>query len=248
MLFALPLTAATASLAAPAATGITWLSQSFVDKIEDALLLGLGALGSYLFNRFTKRAEQKETKRRKMSDLQYLSAKTIELNRYAQFMLDTTGCDHVSVYAAANGQYLKSGDSIEKFIMQAEAAAPGEPRYMDVEPLIYANQLPHLISKIFIAEYVLLWPNQCDDEKCNKLMRQRGYSSSIAMLVTVPAPHGRFVLGMVVLNWKQLILHPIKSQLPEKHSPFETYVTLEMQQAITKFKLESSDLLDNKRE
>lgn len=199
----------------------------------------------WLFSLAKKHVENKQGKRRKVSDLQYLSAKTIELNRYAQFMLDKTGCDHVSIYAAANGEYLKSGDSIEKFILQAEACDRGEPRYMDSEPLVYANQVPYLISKMFIADYVLLWSNQCEDERCNRIMRQRGYSTSIVMLITVPAPQGRFVLGMAVLNWKQLILHPTKSQLPEQHSGFETYVTLEMQQAITRFKLEVSDLLDN---
>lgn len=224
------------------------VSDTTIAKAADLLLLGIGAVATWAFGRFQKWVDERGKKRRKVSDLQYLSAKTIELNRYAQYMLDKVCCDHVSIYAAANGEYLKSGDSIEKFIMQAEACAAGEPRYMDLQPLIYANGIPHLVSKLFVADYVLMWPNQCDDEKANQVMRQRGYSSSIAMLITVPAPHGRYVLGLAVLNWKQLILHPIKSQLPEPHSPFETYITLQMQQQITRFKLEASDLLDNKRE
>ncbi|GAA4393642.1 hypothetical protein [Hymenobacter koreensis] len=126
------------------------------------------------------------------------SRKAILLEQTAERMRIELDCDHVSVYAVQNGEYLRTGDSVEKLVMIAEASRPGDPRYMEVERIIYAQSIPRLLMVAVMEPFVLLWQGKCDDWKMNQLMTERDYASCLA--VCIRRPNG--VIGMFKASWR----------------------------------------------
>ena len=242
-------TAAVTAAVTTAVTKSSWLSDGEREKVLMVVLTGFGALLARLYSRIEKlwdaRAKRQERRGRQTLDgYRMLTGKDIEYNCYAEQMRLLTACDHVEVYGATNGEYLRSGDSIEKFIMVGESASRGEPRFIDCEGLIYSHNIPFLVNVVCHTDYALMWPEQCEDESFNRIMRERGYSTSLAVLITVTAPkHGQYVLGMFVLNWKHIALSPVADQRDAEHL---AYVTPKMKTDLLRFKLELGDIMIRK--
>ncbi|RFP63330.1 hypothetical protein D0N36_20005, partial [Hymenobacter lapidiphilus] len=145
---------------------------------------------------------QQEARKQPSTHLAANSRKAVVLEQTAERMRVEAGCDHVSIYAVQNGEYLRTGDSVEKFVMQAEASRTGDPRYMDTERVIYAQDIPRLVLVLVQQAYALLWRGRCDDWKANKLMAERGYQSALAVFVRRPGG----VIGLYVLSWREMEL------------------------------------------
>lgn len=226
-----------------------WLTAPEREKLLLALVAGVGYVGKMLLDWVQEwRAARKKAKHAKghqtLDKYRMLSAKDVEINNYAEQIRLTTACDHVSVYGALNGEYFRSGDSIEKLLLQGEAAPVGEPRFMHTEErLVYTNTMPYLIHKLCLTEYVLLWPGQCEDELANRNMRRRGYKSSLAMLITVPAPTGYYVLGLLSLSWRHITLSPVKEQCAGE---VQAWVTPKLQADLRRFRIQLGDVMIRK--
>ncbi|MBX0290950.1 hypothetical protein K3G63_10900 [Hymenobacter sp. HSC-4F20] len=157
---------------------------------------------------------QQEARKQPSVHLVPNSRKAIILEQTAERLRLESGCDHVSLYAVQNGEYLRTGDSVEKFVMQAEAARPGDARYMDTERILFAQDVPRLILVLEQQAYALLWHNRCDDWKSNKIMAERDYQSAIAVFVRRPGG----VIGLYVLNWRETeLVRP--DQTPDPQVP-----------------------------
>lgn len=153
------------------------------------------------------------------TELARKARKAVVLEQTAERQRISLSCDHVSVYAVQNGEYLRTGEGIDKFVMQAEASQPGDPRYMDVERMIYAQDIPRTVLALDGQPYLLLWPERSDDWKVNKLMKERDYASSIAVFIRRPMPGGGMgVIGMYVVSWRECeVYRPDQTPLPAHH-------------------------------
>lgn len=156
------------------------------------------------------------------ADLTRKAQKAIILEQAAERLRLELNCDHVSVYGCQNGEYLRSGEGIDKFVMQAEASQPGDPRYMDMERVVFASDLPRLVLALESQHYLLLWRGRCDDWKVNKMMSERDYTSSVAVFLRRPLKPGGAetgVIGMYVVSWRKCeIYRPDQADhLPASH-------------------------------
>lgn len=158
------------------------------------------------------------------ADLARKARKALQLEVSAERLRLESRCDNVSVYGCQNGEYLRSGEGIDKFVMQAEASRPGDPRYMDTERQIFAQDIPRTVAALSLpgTAYLLFWSEHCDDWKVNKLMRERDYASSIVIFLRRPLKPGVTdvgIIGMMVLNWRStLVYRPDQAEhLPHGH-------------------------------
>lgn len=160
------------------------------------------------------------------ADLARKAQKAIVLEQAAERLRLAVECDHVSVYGIQNGEYLRSGEGIDKFVMQAEAVDDGLPRYMDTERLVFANDIPRTVLALENQPHLLLWAKHCDDWKVNKLMQERGYDSCVAVFVRRPIrnpkPDGpkEGVIGLFVVSWRDCLLYrpDQEAHLPKGHA------------------------------
>lgn len=155
-------------------------------------------------------------------DLKRKAQKAVVLEQAAERLRIELNCDHVEVYGCQNGEYLRSGEGVDKFVMQAEAPKPGDPRYMDVERMLFASDLPRLILALESQPYLLLWQNRCDDWKANKLMVERAYISTLAVFLRRPLKAGTAetgIIGLVLVSWRDTeLFRPDQSGcLPANH-------------------------------
>lgn len=201
-------------------------------------LIGKGPITAYLqgyLDNLLKR--QQEARKQPSVHLVPNSRKAVILEQTAERLRLEAECDHVSLYAVQNGEYLRTGDSVEKFVMQAEAARPGDARYMDVERILYAQDIPRLILALEQQPYVLLWHARCDDWKANKLMAERDYQSSIALFVRRPGG----VIGLVAVSWRETEIVRA-DQTPDRDVPTRP-LDLELQELLVSYSLEFSYLM-----
>ena len=155
-------------------------------------------------------------------DLKRKANKAMVLEQAAERLRLELNCDHVEVYGCQNGEYLRSGEGVDKFVMQAEAPKPGDPRYMDVERMLFASDLPRLILALESQPYLLLWQARCDDWKANKLMAERDYNSTLAVFLRRPLKPGQpetGIIGLVLVSWRETeLFRPDQSGcLPQSH-------------------------------
>lgn len=155
-------------------------------------------------------------------DLRRKANKAVVLEQAAERLRLELNCDHVEVYGCQNGEYLRSGEGVDKFVMQAEAPRPGDPRYMDVERMLFASDLPRLILALESQPYLLLWQARCDDWKANKLMTERDYNSTLAVFLRrplKPAAAETGIIGLVLVSWRETeLFRPDQSGcLPMSH-------------------------------
>lgn len=175
-----------------------------------------------LFDQLTERIKRSSKEPASAADLARKARKAVVLEQTAERLRVELACDHVSVYGCQNGEYLRSGEGIDKFVMQAEASRPGDPRYIDTERIIYANDLPRLVLALEQEPYLLLWAGQCDDWKVNKMMAERDYTSAIAVFVRRPVKPNASelgIIGMYVVSWRECeVYRPDQaSSLPKTH-------------------------------
>ena len=177
-----------------------------------------------LFEQLADRLKRTSKEPASAADLARRAMKAVVLEQAAEALRVRIECDHVEVYGCQNGEYLRSGEGIDKFVMQAEAVEPGMPRYMDTERMVFAQDIPRAIMALEAMPYLLLWARRCDDWKANKLMHERGYASSIAMFVRRPIRNSRGememgVIGMYLLSWFDCeIYRPDQADaLPKNH-------------------------------
>lgn len=191
--------------------GVGWLIkeplQAFVTKLLDA---------------FVERIKRSSKEPASAEDLRRKANKAVVLEQTAERLRLELNCDHVEVYGCQNGEYLRSGEGVDKFVMQAEAPRPGDPRYMDVERMLFATDLPRLILALDGQSYLLLWQGRCDDWKANKLMAERDYNSTLAVFLRRPLKPGApetGVIGLVLVSWRETELYrPDQSGcLPRAH-------------------------------
>ncbi len=214
-----------------------------------AILAGFGFVGKWAMGKVDEYWEERKQQRkaayhpaftREQHEIQ--AARNVALHQYTQYMCDRTAdCDHVSVYAAMNGEYLKSGDSVEKMMMQSEGTHmdSGEARYIQSKHrLIFTVDIPDLMARLCRQPYVLNQQGVSADEYCNRMMRLRGYKTTMLFLITCPsrALGGTIVLGMVELAWKGHVINP--SDGPPPH------VTPALEGLIARYKLDLADIMD----
>jgi hypothetical protein len=158
-------------------------------------------------------------------------------------------CEHISVYGCQNGVYLRSGDGIDKFLLLSEAAKPGLPRHEDSgEVMLMADDIPYLTQALEGQPFLLLWANRCDDWKINKLMSERGYSSSIAVYISRPMKAGvreQGVIGMFVLSWTdcEVYRQDQSTTLPQSHNGPVRLIDAALEELIQEYKHEFSYLV-----
>lgn len=158
-------------------------------------------------------------------------------------------CEHISVYGCQNGVYLRSGDGIDKFLLLSEAAKPGLPRHEDSgEVMLMADDIPYLTQALEGQSFLLLWANRCDDWKINKLMNDRGYTSSIAVYISRPMKAGareQGVIGMFVLSWTdcEVYRQDQSGSLPQAHNGPFRLIDAELEELIQEYKHEFSYLV-----
>lgn len=194
------------------------------------LLVGFGWLlkkpieeaASKLIEQFVERVKRTSKQPASGSDLVRKARKAIILEQAAEALRVRAGCDHVSVYGCQNGEYLRSGEGIDKFAMQAEAVELGLPRYMDTERIIFAQDIPRTITAMEMQPYLLLWADRCDDWKVNKMMQERKYQSAVAVFVRRPLRPGAQelgVIGLFVISWRSCeVYRPDQADaLPKSH-------------------------------
>jgi hypothetical protein len=178
-----------------------------------------------LFDMLTERLKRSSKQPVSSEELARKAMKAVRLEQKAESLRLKIGCDHVSVYGCQNGEYLRSGEGIDKFVMQAEAVEEGLARYMDTERIVFAQDIPRTVNVLSLEPpqpYLLLWAERCDDWKVNKMMKERGYTSSIAVFVRRPLKPGdtaRGVIGMYVLSWRdcEIYREDQASTLPKAH-------------------------------
>jgi hypothetical protein len=198
-----------------------------------------------LFDQLTERLKRSSKEPASGADLARKARKAVVLEQAAERLRVKIDCDHVSVYGCQNGEYLRSGEGIDKFVMQAEAVDTGLPRYMDTERMVYAQDIPRTIMALEAMPYLLLWAKHCDDWKVNKMMQERGYDSSIAVFVRRPikgAPGEMGIIGMYVLSWRDCeIYRPDQaSSLPKNHRGPTRLLDKEMEQLLQEYANEFS--------
>lgn len=168
------------------------------------------AVGVWI-EQFAERMKRTSKEPASAADLSRKARKAVILEQAAEALRVRIACDHVSVYGCQNGEYLRSGEGIDKFVMQAEAtAATAAPRYMDTERVVFANDIPRTVLALEAMPYLLLWTGHCDDWKVNKMMQERGYASSVAVFIRRPTKGGGSelgVIGMFVLSWSHCTLY-----------------------------------------
>jgi hypothetical protein len=175
-----------------------------------------------LFDQLADRLKRTSKEPASAADLARKARKAIILEQAAEALRLRIDCDHVAVYGCQNGEYLRSGEGIDKFVMQAEAVEQGLPRYMDTERMLFAQDIPRTIMALEQQAYLLLWAERCDDWKVNKLMQERGYDSTIAVFVRRPIKAGSTelgIIGMYMLSWRDCeVYRPDQaSSLPKSH-------------------------------
>lgn len=175
-----------------------------------------------LFDQFAERIKRTSKEPASGADLARKARKAVVLEQTAERLRLTIDCDTVNVYGCQNGEYLRSGEGIDKFSMQAEAVDEGLPRYMDTERIIFAQDIPRTVLALENQPFLLLWAGRCDDWKVNKLMKERGYDSSIAVFVRRPIrdkPGEMGIIGMFLVNWRDCeVYRPDQaSSLPASH-------------------------------
>lgn len=226
-------------LASPTYEPTPWYF-AWLETMPASVLVVLGLLAAFiwllkkpieefagkLFDLFVERTKRSSKEPASGVDLARKAQKAIVLEQAAERLRLATECDHVSVYGIQNGEYLRSGEGIDKFVMQAEAVDDGLPRYIDTERLVFANDIPRTVLALENQPYLLLWAKHCDDWKVNKLMQERGYDSSLAVFVRRPLVNPRpdgpreGVIGMYVLSWRDTLLytHHQEPSLPKGHA------------------------------
>jgi hypothetical protein len=175
-----------------------------------------------LFDQLAERIKRTSKEPASGADLARKARKAVILEQAAERLRLKIDCDHVSVYGCQNGEYLRSGEGIDKFVMQAEAVDEGLPRYMDTERIVFAQDIPRTIMALEAQAFLLLWAERCDDWKVNKMMKERGYDSSIAVFVRRPIrdkPGEMGIIGMYVVSWRDCeVYRPDQaSSLPASH-------------------------------
>ncbi|MGI4862755.1 MAG: hypothetical protein ACRYFZ_02455 [Janthinobacterium lividum] len=195
---------------------------------------------SGLFEQFADRLKRSSKEPASGIDLARKARKAIILEQAAEALRVRIRCDHVSVYGCQNGEYLRSGEGIDKFVMQAEAVEIGLPRYMDTERVVFAQDIPRTIMALEAQDYLLLWSERCDDWKVNKMMQERGYDSSIAVFVRRPIKAGSVelgIIGMYVLSWRDCeIYRPDQaSTLPAQHQGPTRLLDTEMEHLLQEY-------------
>jgi hypothetical protein len=200
---------------------------------------------SGLFDLLTERIKRSSKEPASSADLLRKARKAIILEQVAERLRLEIRCDHVSVYGCQNGEYLRSGEGIDKFVMQAEASRPGDPRYMDTERIVFASDIPRTIMALEAQPYLLLWAARCDDWKVNKMMSERNYSSSIAVFLRRPlATDAKTlgVIGMYVLSWRETeVYRPDQAgTLPRSHNGPTRLIDADLEQQLLGYAQELS--------
>lgn len=198
----------------------------------------------YVFDMLTDRLKRSSKEPISAKELGRKATKTIVLEQTAERLRLEIDCDHVSVYGCQNGEYLRSGDGIDKFVMQAEASRPGDPRYIDVERIVFASDIPRTVLALESQAYLLLWRNRCDDWKVDKMMTERDYKSSVAVFLRRPVkkPGGGMeegIIGMYVLSWRRTELYR-SDQTGFKHPENKRLIDEEFQQMLADYARELS--------
>lgn len=198
-----------------------------------------------LFDQLADRIKRTSKEPASGADLVRKARKAIILEQAAERLRLKIDCDHVSVYGCQNGEYLRSGEGIDKFVMQAEAVDDGLPRYMDTERMVYAQDIPRTITALELQPYLLLWAERCDDWKVNKMMKERGYDSSIAVFVRRPIRERQGelgIIGMYVLSWRDCeVYRPDQaSSLPASHRGPTRLLDKDMEQLLQEYANEFS--------
>jgi hypothetical protein len=198
-----------------------------------------------LFDQFTERLKRSSKEPASAADMARKAKKAVVLEQAAERLRLRIVCDHVSVYGCQNGEYLRSGEGIDKFVMQAEATEGDHGRYMDVERVVFAQDIPRTVLALEAQPYLLLWAARCDDWKVNKLMKERGYASSIAVFIRRPLKPGSAemgIIGMCVLSWHLCeIYRPDQANaLPKDHTGPVRLLDGQMEQLLQDFAQEFS--------
>ncbi|RPD50067.1 hypothetical protein DNI29_04520 [Hymenobacter sediminis] len=158
---------------------------------------GFALLGRYLWELIRNWREAR--KKAKQSHPVYLAQKQKSLDRAADRACLWSGADHAAIYQFHNGQYFANHDSIQKMSMTGEGVESELIRRWQIE----SQNMPTVVFSDFIESigtqaHVWLYRDECQDYEMNRLMRQRGYACSLAVLLKGAK---NAWLGVLVMSW-----------------------------------------------
>jgi hypothetical protein len=158
---------------------------------------GFALLGRYAWQLFKNWREQL-LKAKKAHPL-YLAQKQKRLDRVADRACVWSGADHSAVWQFSNGSYFSNLDSIQKMSMTGEGVESELVRRWQMESqnlptVVYSD----LIERVSTQSHVWLYRDECEDYEMNKMMRQRGYSCTLAVLLE---GNKHAWLGMMLISW-----------------------------------------------
>lgn len=176
------------------------LADSFQKKLGDlvagSMWVGGGLASKYIWDIY----KQWRTNRQqaKQSHPLYLADKQISLDVAADRACVWAGAAHVSIYQFSNGQYFTNGDSIQKISMVGEATESNlVGRWRLVSQNLPTSAFPYLMRAVQQG-HTWLYRDECEDYELNRLMRERGYSSAVAVLLRGQKESW---LGLLIVAW-----------------------------------------------
>jgi hypothetical protein len=174
-----------------------------IDKIYYALG-GLGIAVVALVMDMLKGIVQdwrEKRKKAKQSSFVYLAEKQVQLDQAAERICLEAGCYHVGLYRLHNGEYFEGDDSIKKMSMATEA--PALARWKAESQSLLMSNFPHLVLALDGPAKQPLYhitPDSVLDFELGRLLNQRGYGSSVALLIRGKKERP---LAVLFLSWQQ---------------------------------------------
>jgi hypothetical protein len=166
------------------------------DLVAGAIWVGAGLASKYVWDILTQwRVGRRQAKQ---SHPLYLADKQISLDVAADRACVWAGAAHASIYQFSNGQYFTNGDSIQKISMVGEATESNlVGRWRLASQNLPTSAFPYLMRALQ-AGHTWLYRDECEDYELNRLMRERGYASAVAVLLQ--GQKGTW-LGLLIVSW-----------------------------------------------
>jgi hypothetical protein len=145
---------------------------------------------------------REKRKKAKQSSFVYLAEKQVLLDQAAERICLENKADHVALYRLHNGEFFEGDDSIKKMSMASEAVnGAGLARWKAVSQNMLMSNFPHLVLALdgaTKAALYLITPDNVLDFELARLLNEREYSTSVALLVRGKKDRP---LAMLFLSW-----------------------------------------------
>ncbi|GAA3940298.1 hypothetical protein [Hymenobacter algoricola] len=141
-------------------------------------------------------------KKAKQSSFVYLAEKQVLLDQATERICLETKADHISLYRLHNGEFFEGNDSIKKMSMVSESLGRvGMGRWKSASQSLLMSDFPHLVLALDGAAkqaYYCMNPDNVLDFEMGRLMNEREYETSVALLIRGKKDKP---LAVLMLNW-----------------------------------------------